>query len=151
VSLAKLRKRLPRATTNKVKKTKTIPPSGRREKPKFPAISEEMQHWSAMLEAEVEFWPGVTCKRMFGFRFVYRRKTVFAALPYSRGLFTPSSILLKFNPMPSDLFQQAQKEPRLDTATRVSGKGWFSFELFSDADLRDALTWLSHAYEAAKK
>jgi len=125
--------------------------SKRRDRPKFPAISEEMQHWSAMLEAEVESWPGVTCKRMFGFRFVYRRKTVFAALPYSRGLFTASSILLKFNPMPSGLFQQAQKEPRLDTATRVSGKGWFSFELFSDADLRDALAWLSHAYEAAKK
>lgn len=96
-------------------------------------------------------WPGVTCKRMFGFRFVYRRKTVFAALPYTRGLFTATSILLKFNPMPPGLFQQAQKEPRLDTSTRVTGKGWFSFELFSHADVRDALWWLSQAYEAAKK
>jgi hypothetical protein len=122
----------------------------RREKPKFPVISEEMQHWAAMLETEVESWPGVTCKRMFGFRFVYRRKTVFAALPYSRGLFTPSSIILKFNPMPAGLFQKAQKEPRLDTSTRVPGKGWFSFELSADADLRDALWWLSQAYEATK-
>ena len=122
-----------------------------RERPKFPVISEEMQHWSATLEAEVESWPAVRCKRMFGFRLLYRRKAVFAALPYSRGLFTPSSILLKFNPMPTDLFQQAQKEPRLDTATRVSGKGWFSFELFSDADVGDAIWWLIRAYEAAKK
>jgi hypothetical protein len=122
-----------------------------KERPKFPAISEEMQHWSAMLEAEVESWPGVTCKRMFGFRFVYRRKAVFAALPYTRGLFTATSILLKFNPMPTGLFQQAQKEPRLDTATRVTGKGWFSFELFSQADLRDALWWLNQAYAVAKK
>jgi hypothetical protein len=122
-----------------------------REKPKFPVISEEMQHWSAMLEAEVELWPAVSCKRMFGFRFVYRRKAVFAALPYSRGLFTATSILLKFDPIPTGLFQQAQKEPRLDTGTRMSGKGWFSFELFSDADVRDAIWWLSQAYEAAKK
>ena len=125
--------------------------SAPREKPKFPVISEEMQHWSAMLEAEVESWPAVTCKRMFGFRFLYRRKSVFAALPYSRGLFTPSSILLKFNPMPTGLFQQAQREPRLDTGTRMSGKGWFSFELFSDAEVRDAIWWLNQAYEAAKK
>jgi hypothetical protein len=110
-----------------------------------------MQQWSALLESEVVSWPGVNGKRMFGFRFVYRRKTVFAALPYSRGLFTASSILLKFNPMPPSLFQQAQKEPRLDTATRVTGKGWFSFELLSSADVRDALWWLSQAYEAAKK
>jgi hypothetical protein len=110
-----------------------------------------MQHWSAMLEAEVESWPSVTCKRMFGFRFLYRRKSVFAALPHSRGLFTPSSILLKFNPMPAGLFQRAQKEPRLDGGTRMSGKGWFSFELLSDADVRDAIWWLNQAYEAAKK
>jgi hypothetical protein len=122
-----------------------------RERPKFPAISEEMKQWSALLESEVVSWPGVTCKRMFGFRFVYRRKTVFAALPYSRGLFTASSIILKFNPMFPGLFQQAQKEPRLDTATRVTGKGWFSFELLSSADVRDALWWLGQAYEAAKK
>jgi hypothetical protein len=124
--------------------------SATRERPKFPVISEEMQHWSAFLEVEVESWPAVRCKRMFGVRFLYRC-AVFAALPYSRGLFTPSSILLKFNPMPTGLFQQAKKEPRLDTATRVSGKGWFSFELFSEADVRDAIWWLNQAYEAAKK
>jgi hypothetical protein len=134
----------------KLRKSATGNPATR-ERPKFPVISEEMQHWSAMLEAEVESWPAVTCKRMFGFRFLYRRKTVFGALPYSRGLFTPSSILLKFNPMPAGLCQQAQKEPRLDTGTRMSGKGWFSFELFSDADVRDAIWWLNQAYEGARK
>jgi hypothetical protein len=122
-----------------------------RPRPEFPVISAEMQHWSAMLGVEVESWPAVTCKRMFGFRFLYRRKAVFAALPYSRGLFTPSSILLKFHPLPAGLLQQAQKEPRLDIGTRMSGKGWFSFELFSDADVRDAVWWLNQAYEGAKK
>ena len=33
----------------------------------------------------------------------------------------------------------------------MSGKGWFSFELFSDADVRDAIWWLDQAYERAKK
>jgi len=122
----------------------------RRDQPRFPVISEEMQHWSAMLETEVNTWPGVVCKRMFGFRSIYRRRTIFAALPYTRGLFTPSSILLKFDRMPAALFQQAQREPRLDTSTRIPGKGWFSFELSSEGDLRDALWWLSHAYESAK-
>jgi hypothetical protein len=124
--------------------------SKRRERPKFPAISEEMQHWFALLETEVTTWPGVVCKRMFGFRFIYRRRTIFAALPYSRGLFTSSSILLKFNPMPPALFRRAQAEPRLNTNTRVPGKGWFSFELSSDADLRDTLWWLNQSYESAK-
>ncbi len=133
-----------------VKRKTAVNSSAKRGRPKFPVISEEMQHWSAMLEAEVESWPGVTCKRMFGFRFVYRWQLVFAALPYTRGLFTSTSILLKFNPMPPGLFQQAQKEPRLDTSKRISGKGWFSFELFSDADLRDAIWWLHKAYESAK-
>jgi hypothetical protein len=132
----------------RVRKSATGNPATR-ERPKFPVISEEMQHWSAMLEAES--WPAVTCKRMFGFRFLYRRKAVFAALPYSRGLFTPSSLLLKFNPMPAGLFQQARKEPRLDAGPRMSGKGWFCFELFSDADLRDAIWWLNQAYEEAKR
>jgi len=109
-----------------------------------------MQHWSALLESEVRTWPGVICKRMFGFRMIYRRGTIFAALPYSRGLFTSSSIILKFDPMPTALFQRAQKEPRLDTSTRVPGKGWFSFSLSGDADLRDALWWLGRAYDSAK-
>jgi len=124
--------------------------SKRPERPKFPAISEEMQHWSAQLEAEVKTWPDVICKRMFGFRSIYHRRTIFAALPYSRGLFTSSSIILKFNPMPPALFKRAQAEPRLNTNTRVPGKGWFSLELSSDADLRDALWWLNQSYESAK-
>ena len=86
---------------------------------------------------------------MFGFRSIYRRRTIFAALPYSRSLFTSSSIILKFDPMPKALFQRAQTEPRLDTSTRIPGKGWFSFEISSNEDLRDALWWLGRAYDSA--
>jgi len=137
----------------RIKLQKGAPTGGRRsrERPEFPVISEEMQHWAAMLEAEVQSWPAVVGKRMFGFRFLYRRKNVFAALPYSRGLFTPTSILLKFNPMPSRLQQKAQTEPRLDASALAPGKKWFSFELSGESDLKDALWWLNQAYEAAKR
>jgi hypothetical protein len=71
-------------------KRKPVPRvSKRREKPKFPLISEEMQHWSAMLQAELKTWPGVVYKRMFGFHSIYRRRTIFAALPYSRAFSLP--------------------------------------------------------------
>jgi hypothetical protein len=39
----------------------------------------------------------------------------------------------------------------MDSNTRVPGKGWFPFELRSQADVRDALFWLKHSCEAAAK
>jgi hypothetical protein len=53
--------------------------------------------------------------------------------------------------MPPALLMRAQSDPRMDSNTRIPGKGWFSFELNSEGDLRDALRWLNQAYEAAKK
>jgi luciferase-like monooxygenase len=116
----------------------------------FPPISEEMKEWSARLESELNSWPGVSTKPMFGFLSFYRRGAIFAALPRSRGFDSPSSLILRFNPMPAALLKRAQQEARMDTNTRVPGKGWFSFQLNSPADLRDALFWLQQAYDAAK-
>jgi hypothetical protein len=62
-----------------------------------------------------------------------------------------SSLILKFNPMPLALLKRAKTDPRVDTNTRIPSKGRFSFELNSDADLRDALLWLDHAYRAVAK
>jgi hypothetical protein len=53
--------------------------------------------------------------------------------------------------MPPALLKHAQSDPRMDSNTRIPGKGWFSLELNSESDLRDALRWLNQAYEAAKK
>jgi len=118
---------------------------------KFLPISEEMKQWSALLASELNSWPGITTRSMFGFLFFYRKGTVFAALPQTRGFSSSSSLIVKFNPMPPGLLKRAQTDPRMDTNTRVPGKGWFSFELSSEADMRDALFWLNHAYEAAAK
>jgi hypothetical protein len=118
---------------------------------KFLPISEEMKEWSAMLGSELGSWPGITTRSMFGFLFFYRKSIVFAALPKTRGFSSSSSLIVKFKPMPTTLLKRARSDPRMDTNTRAPGKGWFSFELDSDADVREAIFWLSQAYEAALK
>ncbi len=52
--------------------------------------------------------------------------------------------------MPPELKQRALQEPRIVTEGRAPGARWFSFEVGSTADLRDALWWLNQAYERAK-
>ena len=117
----------------------------------FAAISQEMRRWSSLLETELMAWPDVNTKAMFGFLSFYRAGKIFAALPRTRGFNSSSSLVLKFNPMPAALLAKARADARMDTNTRVPGKGWFSFEVASERDLRDALAWLDHAYQAAKK
>ncbi|MGB9431675.1 MAG: hypothetical protein WBQ89_05495 [Candidatus Acidiferrum sp.] len=117
----------------------------------FPLISEEMKEWSAILQSELNSWPSIRTKSMFGFLFFYRRGNVFAALPRTRGFDSPSSLVFKFNPLPRALQKRAQGDSRMHSSTKASSKGWFSFELSSENDLRDALFWLNHAYEAAAK
>jgi hypothetical protein len=118
-------------------------------RPKLLPVSDETRRWSALLESELLSWPGVIAKRMFGLRALYRGKRIFAALPNSRGFGPDASILIKFNPMPPALLQRAKSDLRVQTNS--PGKGWFSFTLNSDPDLHDALDWLSHSYEAAKR
>lgn len=133
-----------RAAAKKAKR-----PPGRRIK--FPSISDEMKQWSAMLQSELNSWPGISTKAMFGFLFFYRRGAVFSALPRTRGFDSPSSVIFKFDPVPPALRGRAEADPRIDRSMKASSKGWFAFRLESDADLRDALFWLNQAYEAAKK
>jgi len=47
--------------------------------------------------------------------------------------------------------KRVQSDPRIDVSMKASSKGWFAFRLDCESDLRDALFWLNHAYEAAKK
>jgi hypothetical protein len=134
----------------KAKKTKRNRPAKQetqtmRERPKMPPISEEMKEWSGMLKTEISGWPHVSSRPMFGMMGLYRRKKIFAALPVTRGFDTPNSVIFRFDPVPADLNQRALKERRI-----TPGKRWFSFEIHSTEDLRDALWWLNHAYERAK-
>jgi hypothetical protein len=120
-------------------------PRAMRERPKMPPISEEMKQWSAMLKTEVGGWPQISTKPMFGMSGLYRGKKIFGGLPVTRGFDTPNSIIFRFDPMPPDLVERASKDSRISP-----GKRWFSFQVNSTGDLRDALWWLSQAYDHAK-
>jgi hypothetical protein len=119
-------------------------------RPKLPAIAEEMRQWSAMLGQELSTWPQVSSRPMFGLRGFYRRTKIFAALPVTRAIKTPNTLIFKIKPMPPDLLRRATEDPRLDAASNLPGGQWSSFEINSAEDLRDALWWLNQAYERAK-
>jgi hypothetical protein len=108
-----------------------------------------MKQWSALLGAELEGWPGVTTKPMFGFVSFYRGREIFAALPKTRAMNSANAILFKLRrASPRDL-AKLRRDPR----AQVSGKGmagWQSLEVGSTADLKHALGWLDRAYGAAR-
>ena len=118
-------------------------------RPKLLPVSEEMQQWSAMLERELSAWPKVTSRPMFGMISFYRRSAIFAALPRTRALSSPCSILFRFDPMPPELREHAQKQAGLRQESAFAKGHWLSLELESADSLRDALWWLNHAYECA--
>jgi hypothetical protein len=134
-------------TAKKAKRNRPAKQSARtmRDRPKMPPISEEMKQWSAMLKTEVSGWPQISSKPMFGMMGLYRRKKIFGGLPVTRGFDTPNSVIFRFDPMPGDLEQRALKDSRI-----TPGKRWFSFEVASTGDMRDALWWLNQAYERTK-
>jgi hypothetical protein len=122
----------------------------KRPRPRMPLASEEMKQWSTMLGGELSTWPQVTARPMFGLRGFYRGEKIFAALPVTRAIKSPNSLIFRIKPMPPDLLERARKEPRIDTENAVPSAKWFVFELNSEADFRDALWWINQAYDHAK-
>jgi len=133
------------------KKKSTKPKSNRPKMPKFFPIDDEMKELSAMLEKEVSDWPGVSKKPMFGYQGLYRGGKIFAALPRSRAMRSPRSLMFKFASMTPATIESVKKDSRVDTVSGMSGAGWFFFELDASSATKDALGWLGRAYEAAKK
>jgi hypothetical protein len=103
-----------------------------------------------MLAGELRKWPGISSRPMFEFQCFYRRKKVFAALPATRGIGTPNTLMFRVKPMPPELLERVTKDARIDLEGRTPGAKWYLFELSSSGDLRDALWWLNQAYERAK-
>jgi len=135
----------------KPKKKVAKPKSKRPKRPKLFPIDDEMKELSAMLETEVSDWPGISKKPMFGYQGLYRNGKIFAALPRSRAMKSPRSLMFKFASMPPATIESAKKDSRVDTVSGMSGAGWFFFELDETSATKDALGWLGRAYEAAKK
>jgi hypothetical protein len=119
-------------------------------RPALARISDEMKQWSAMIGSELLSWPHVRTRPMFGMRGFYRKTMIFAALPVGRGIGAPNSIIFKMKSLPQDLLRRMEDEPRVGTGRTIRAKGWHSFEINSAEDLRDAIWWLSQAYERAK-
>jgi hypothetical protein len=105
-------------------------------------VPEEMRQWSAMLEAELAGWPGVTLKPMFGLVVLYNRGELFAALPRTRALGSANSVLYKM--------KDPRRTPDADAKKGMTpGAGWEKLEIRSAADIRAALEIFDKAYVAA--
>ena len=116
----------------------------------FHPLCDEMKIWSAALAAEVSDWPDCTARSFFGFTALYRGTKMFAALPRTRALWTPSSIGFKIEGAGPDLRQRLESDPRIQSTGKQNTR-WFAFELSSGQDLHDSLEWLGAAYQAAGK
>jgi hypothetical protein len=128
-------------------KAKSKPKANRR---KMAPISEEMKEWSSLLSQELEKWPRVSAKPMFGMRCYYRGAKVFGALPVTRSIESGNSLMFKINPMPGKLLSRADNDSRISSTDRLKTRKWRLFAIGSEGDLRDALWWLNQAYEKAK-
>jgi len=125
--------------------------SKRSKMPKFYPIDDQMKELSAMLEKEISDWPGVSRRPMFGYQGLYRDGQIFAALPRSRAMKSPTSIMIKFASASPAVLVSVKKDSRVATVSGMSGGGWFFFELDDASATKGALGWLGRAYEAAKK
>jgi len=112
--------------------------------------TEEMKEWSAMLQQEIEKWPKVAARPMFGMRCFYRGKNVFGALPVTRCIDNGNSFMFKIHPMPPALLKKADDDDRVSASAPLKAMKWTLFEMNSARDLNDALWWLNQAYEKAK-
>jgi hypothetical protein len=107
-------------------KKKTSKPKPKRPKmPKFFPIDDEMKELSAMLEKEVSDWSGISTKPMFGYQGLYRSGKIFAALPRSRAMRSPRSIMIKFASASPAILESAKKDSRVSSVSGMSGAGSF--------------------------
>jgi hypothetical protein len=107
-----------------------------------------MKAWAAALATDLESWPQVNTRPMFGLAAWYRRDRIFAVLPKTRGMDSPNSLAFKLPSATPRLLARIGKDTRIGS-TRMQAARWFTLELSCDADLHDALEWLGRAYEAA--
>ena len=107
-----------------------------------------MQRWSAMLTEELEQWPEVTTKPMFGLASFYRGKIIFAAVPKTRALGSANSVIFKLL-KDSKWREAALKDSRIQPGNMETHK-WFPFEIGDEQDLRDALLWFERAFQSAE-
>lgn len=115
----------------------------------LPAISEQMNAWSAALATEVSDWPQASARSFFGFTALYRKDKIFGALPRTRIWETANSIAFKLESPGPALRARLEKTAHPWSSSPDKAR-WFTLELHADSDLRQALDWLGRAYAAAR-
>jgi hypothetical protein len=119
-------------------------------RPKVENVSEQMKEWAALLAQELQSWPGVTSRRMFGMTVFYRCGVIFAALPRTLTFDTPTSVAFKLYKATPAIKKLLSADPRINLP-EDNAAGWISFELKSSTDLTAALKWYAKAYALAGK
>jgi hypothetical protein len=122
----------------------------KRPRPAFFRPSDEMRRIAAMLGVELESFPDVCTKPMFGLIGYYREGVIFAALPRTKALGSADSIIFKLNAAPQRVVDRARKDPRI-TVLHKGSAGWQSLEISSDRDIAGAQRWLLEAWRHAAK
>ena len=112
-------------------------------------MSEEMKRLAGLLEAEMLGWPNVTSRPMFGLNGIYRGANIFAVLPRTRAVEVPDSIAFRLLKRPRKVMDELRKDERIVTPTPEAK--WITFVIESDAEIHDALNWLTLAYRQAVK
>ena len=107
-------------------------------RPRVAKVSEQMKAWSAMLGQELEKWPAVTSRRMFGMTVFYRDKHIFAALPRTLSFETPNSVAFKLYKTNARTTKLLRSDPSI-TAPTDCEKGWIAFEIHDTVKLSSAL------------
>jgi hypothetical protein len=122
--------------------------------PKQPLISEEMKAWSTALAAETADWPNLSQRSFFGFTALYRGDHIFAMLPRSRNIDTANKIAFRIDAPSTVLQKRISSDERIipfEVSKKKNPARWFTFLLSADADLHDALEWLSTSYQATAR
>jgi hypothetical protein len=144
--------------TRAAKSKKSKKPAKRGERPPLLPISEEMKEWAGLLSTEVKSWGEVKARPMFGMEAFYRKQRIFAAVPRTRALHSPTSVIFKLHGRlvskgNNSWDRQRQMHDMEDSRLQeleMSNARWLSFELNSAEDLRDALYWFEQAYNKAQ-
>ena len=109
-----------------------------------------MRRICALLGEELESFPEVSTKPMFGFLGYYRDGVIFAALPKTKALGSPNSVIFKVNAAPKAVLGRMEKDPRI-TISSHGMKGWHSLEISEEHDIAAAQRWLTEAWRYAHK
>jgi hypothetical protein len=117
-------------------------------RPRLVKVGAEMQRWCALIEEEVAGWPNVSARPMFGLMAFYRGPVIFTAIPRTRAVDGPYSIIVKLPG--STRLEAAEGLPRRSVAKAGPGGDWHAYAMESEHDVAEALRWIEKAYVKAR-